>query len=328
MRFFSRTTPFGVVSLLLASIPALPAIAQTTSPSGPSAAPAAAHAPMAAAPAPASAVSAPAVPILPLTQPLTGLALLPPAKLADLAAERIRAASHRLQDYIYLDSEHNQNYIDGALVVDHTTVSESIFIGGLPYLRKVSVDGHSLAGKELAEENKLYDKAVKERTSLNEDTRARLMKHSIGKNTDDLDHLDAHFQLTVPGHQVLDDHDCLIIDATPLPGTINPDFQRHIQIAIDTVTRNVINVHIEYLADDNGFDKGTVLNTRYHLLGGSIALPYEQTLDSVVQIPQLLNKKIHVVKSHTYSNYRKFRATVTIESVEGPPPPEPPIARP
>jgi hypothetical protein len=288
--------------------------------------PAAVTAPPAAAPT----AAAPAQPpILPLDQPLTGLALLPPAKLADLAAERIRAASHRLQDYIYLDTEHNQNYIDGALVVDHTTVSESIFIGGLPYLRKISVDGHPLAGKELAEENKLYDKAVKERTSLNEETRARLMKHSLGKNTDDLDHLDAHYRIEVPGHQVLDDHDCLIVDAVPLPGTVNTALQRHIQIAIDTATHNVINVHIEYLADDNGFDKGTVLNTRYHLLGGTIALPYAQTMDSVVQIPQLLNKKIHVVKTHTYSNYRKFRATVTIENVEGPPPPEnPPSAHP
>ena len=281
-------------------------------------------------PAPAAAPGqAPAPnPILPLTPPLTGLAVLPPAKLANLAAERIRAASHRLEDYVYLDTEHNQNYIDGALVVDHTTVSESIFIGGLPYLRKISVDGHPLAGKDLAEENKLYDKAVKERTSLNEETRARLMKHPLGKNTDDLDHLDAHYHIEVPGHQVLDDHDCLIIDAVPLPGTINTALQRHIQIAIDTVTHNVINVHIEYLADDNGFLKGTLLNTRYHLLGGTIALPYAQALDTVVQIPQLLNKKIHVIKTHTYSNYRKFRATVTIENVEGPPPPEPPTSRP
>ena len=277
---------------------------------------------MAAAPAPASAVSAPAVPILPLTQPLTGLALLPPAKLADLAAERIRAASHRLQDYIYLDSEHNQNYIDGALVVDHTTVSESIFIGGLPYLRKISVDGTPLAGKDLALENKLYDKAVKERTSLNEETRARLMKHDLNNNRTDLDHLAERFHVEVAGQQILDDHDCIVLDITPVRGTTDPDLQRHMQIAIDTATRNVINLRIEYLADDNGFDKGTVLETRYRLLGGTTALPYRQAFDSVVQVPQLLNKKIHVVKSHTYSNYRKFRATVTIHEVEGPPPPE------
>lgn len=322
MRFLSHSFPVAAVSLLLLA-PAL-GVAQSTAAGSAPAAPAAAPAPV-----PAPAVKAPAaVAVLPLPLPLTGLALMPPAQLANLAAERIRAASHHLQDYIFLDTEHNQNYIDGSLVVDHTTVSESIFIGGLPYLRKISVDGHPLEGKQLAEENKLYDKAVKERTSLNEETRARLMKHDIGKKTDNLDHLDAHYRVEVPGHLVLDDHDCLLIDAVPLPSTLNPDLLRHIQIAIDTVTHNVINVHIEYLADDDGFDKGTVLNTRYHLLGGSIALPYQQTLDSVVQIPQLLNKKIHVVKSHTYSNYRKFRATVTIESVEGPPPPEPPIARP
>jgi hypothetical protein len=270
-----------------------------------------------------SSATAPAdPPITPLTQPLTGLAAMPPAQLADLAAERIRASSQRLQDYIYYDTEHNQNYIDGALVVDHTTVSESIFIGGLPYLRKLSVDGHPLAGKELAQENKLYDNAVKERTSLNEDTRARLMKHDIGKKTDDLDHLASRFNVQVPGEQRLDNHDCIVIDATPIRGTTDPDLQRHIQIAIDTVTHNVINVRIEYLADDNGFDRGTLLETRYHLLSGAVALPYQQTFDSVVQVPQLLNKKIHVVKTHTYSNYRKFRATVTIESVDGPPPPE------
>jgi hypothetical protein len=332
MRFFSPTSLFAVLSLCVATTRAIPGAAQTASPAAAATAPTPGSAAVAApttAIAPAAAATPAPPPILPLTEPLTGLALMPPAKLADLAAERIRAASHRLQDYIYLDTEHNQNYIEGALVVDHTTVSESIFIGGLPYLRKISVDGHPLAGKDLAQENKLYDNAVKERTSLNEDTRARLMKHSLGKNTDDLDHLDAHYKIEVPGHQILDDHDCLIIDAVPLPGTVNTALQRHIQIAIDQATRNVINVHIEYLADDNGFLKGTLLNTRYHLLGGTIALPYAQTMDSVVQIPQLLNKKIHVVKSHTYSDYRKFRATVTIENVEGPPPPEnPPTTHP
>ena len=278
-----------------------------------------------AASSPAAAPATPAdPPITPLTEPLTGLAAMPPAQLADLAAERIHTASQRLQDYIYYDTEHNQNYIDGALVVDHTTVSESIFIGGLPYLRKLSVDGHPLAGKDLAQENKLYDNAVKERTSLNEDTRARLMKHDLGKKTDDLDHLASRFNVQIPGEQMLDNHDCIVIDATPIRGTTDPDLQRHIQIAIDTVTHNVINVRIEYLADDNGFDRGTLLETRYHLLGGTTALPCQQTFDSVVQVPQLLNKKIHVVKTHTYSNYRKFRATVTIENVDGPPPPETP----
>jgi hypothetical protein len=318
MRFPTRTPLFAVASLLLACAAA---IAQSTQAPGATQGPSAPAAPTATTAAPPATPPADP-PILPLSDPPTGLAVLPPSQLSDLAAEHIRAASVRLQDYIYLDTEHNQNYIDGALVVDHTTVSESIFIGGLPYLRKLSVDGHPLAGKDLAQENKLYDNAVKERTSLNEETRARLMKHDIGKKTDDLDHLASRFNVIIAGHQVLDDHDCLVIDATPIRGTTDPDLQRHIQIAIDPTTKNVINVRIEYLADDNGFDRGTLLETRYHLLGGTIALPYEQTFDSVVQVPQLLNKKIHVVKTHTYSNYRKFRATVTIESVDGPPPPE------
>jgi hypothetical protein len=312
MRFPTRTPLFAVASLLLACAAA---IAQSTQAPGATQGPSAPAAPTATTAAPPATPPADP-PILPLSDPPTGLAVLPPSQLSDLAAEHIRAASVRLQDYIYLDTEHNQNYIDGALVVDHTTVSESIFIGGLPYLRKLSVDGHPLAGKDLAQENKLYDNAV------NEETRARLMKHDIGKKTDDLDHLASRFNVIIAGHQVLDDHDCLVIDATPIRGTTDPDLQRHIQIAIDPTTKNVINVRIEYLADDNGFDRGTLLETRYHLLGGTIALPYEQTFDSVVQVPQLLNKKIHVVKTHTYSNYRKFRATVTIESVDGPPPPE------
>jgi hypothetical protein len=322
MRFSTRTPLFAAVSLLLVCAAAAAQSPQTPGPAqAPSTAAAAVPASTAAA---GTAPSTPPVepPILPLADPPTGLAVLPASQISDLAAERIRAASVRLQDYIYIDTEHNQNYIDGALVVDHTTVSESIFIGGLPYLRKLSVDGHPLAGKDLAQENKLYDNAVKERTSLNEETRARLMKHDIGKKTDDLDHLATRFNVMIAGHQVLDDHDCLIIDAIPIRGTTDPDLQRHIQIAIDMATRNVINLRIEYLADDNGFDRGTLLETRYHLLGGTIALPYQQTFDSVVQVPQLLNKKIHVIKTHTYSNYRKFRATVTIENVDGPPPPE------
>jgi hypothetical protein len=250
---------------------------------------------------------------------------LTPAELARIAAEKLNAIAQASSHYTYYQTELNQQTMDGALVVNHTTVYESIFLGGLPYLHRISLDGAPLGGKELARENKLYDEALRDRRSLDAETRARLNK-SLTRSTSrtDLDQLATYFHLHSDGLQTLDNHTCFLLDATPIPGLDVPSVQRHIRIALDATTLDLVDISIEFLADDSGFSKGTLIHTRYAPVAG-VNLPAEQDFDTVIVFKELLNKPVKVHKVLTFSNYRRFRATVTIKMADGepPPPPEP-----
>ncbi len=250
---------------------------------------------------------------------------LTPAELARIAAEKLEAVARASSHYTYLQTELNQQTMDGALVVNHTTVYENIFLGGLPYLHRISLDGVPLTGKELAKENKLYDQALHDRSGLDEATRARLTKTGQRSTTrTDLDQLATYFQLHSDGLQTIDNHSCLLLDATPIPGLDVPSVQRHIRIALDAQTLDLVDISIEFLADDSGFSKGTIIHTRYAPVAG-VNLPAEQDFDTVIVFKELLDKPVKVHKVLTFSNYRRFRATVTIKMADGepPPPPEP-----
>jgi hypothetical protein len=238
-----------------------------------------------------------------------------PTQLADIAARGIQATNLFTEKYTYTETEHIQNFIDGQLEVDHTTVYENIFIHNLPYMRKVSVDGKPLEGKDLRRETALYDEAVKKRTSLDLATRANLDRHALRTSSrTDLDKLAANFQLTVLGHEDVDGHDCVILDATPNPDNTAPANARHIRMDIENSSQVVLNIRIEFLADDSGFSKGSVLDTHYTLING-VPLASHQTWDTTVRFKELLNKAIRIHRDITYTNYRRFHATVTIKMV-------------
>ena len=242
-------------------------------------------------------------------------ASMTPAQLADVAARGIQATNLFTEKYTYTETEHIQNYIDGQLQVDHTTVFENIFIHNLPYMRKTSVDGKPLAGKDLKHETALYDEAVKKRTSLDMATRANLERHALRTSSrTDLDKLAANFDLSVPGHEDVDGHDCVILDAVPKPGSIAAINARHIRIDIENTSQVVLNIRIEFLADDSGFSKGSVLDTHYALVNG-VPLASHQTWDTTVRFAELMNKAIRIHRDITYTNYRRFHATVTIKMV-------------
>jgi hypothetical protein len=235
-----------------------------------------------------------------------------PAALADVAARGISASSLMTEKYTYTEAEHIQNFIDGKLQVDHTTVTENIFIKGLPYMRKVSVDGKPLTGKDLKRENALYDDAVKKRTALDEATRADMQRHAFRSSSrTDLDHLADNFQLSIQGHETVDGLDCIILDATPKPENTSTANARHIRMDIETRDLVVLDIRIEFLADDNGFAKGSVLDTHYTMLNG-VPLASHQDWDTTVTFKELMNKAIRIHRDIAYTNYRRFHATVTI----------------
>jgi hypothetical protein len=250
-----------------------------------------------------------------------------PAELADVASRGIEASSMITRKYTYVETEHNQNFIDGELEVDHTTVTENIFIHGLPYMRKTAVDGKPLAGKDLKRENALYEDAVKKRTALDEATRADMERHAFRSSSrTDLSKLSQNFQLANLGHEDIDGHDCIILDATPKPDSTDTSLARHIGMNMDANSLDVLDIRIEFLADDNGFSKGSVLDTRYTVLDG-VPLASHQTWDTTVHFKELLNKAIRIHRDITYTNYRRFHATVTIQAyVEAPADPPPSAA--
>jgi hypothetical protein len=237
---------------------------------------------------------------------------MPPATLADIAGRGIAATNLLTEKYTYTEAEHIQNFIDGTLRVEHTTVTENIFIHGLPYMRKVSVDGEELKGKDLKRENALYEEAVKKRTALDEATRADMQRHAFRSSSrTDLDHLADNFELSIQGHELIDGLDCVILDATPKPENTSTANARHIRMDIETHNLVVLNIRIEFLADDNGFSKGSVLDTHYTMLNG-VPLATHQDWDTTVTFKELMNKAIRIHRDITYSNYRRFHATVTI----------------
>jgi hypothetical protein len=238
-----------------------------------------------------------------------------PAELADIAARGIQATNLFTEKYTYTETEHIQNFIDGQLQVDHTTVYENIFIHNLPYMRKTAVDGKPLDGKDLKHETALYDDAVKKRTSLDLATRANLERHALRTTSHtDLDKLAANFKLAVLGHEDVDGHDCVILDATPKSENIVPANARHIRMDIENSSQIVLQIRIEFLADDSGFAKGSVLETHYALVAG-VPLASHQTWDTTVRFAELMNKAIRIHRDITYTNYRRFHATVVIKMV-------------
>jgi hypothetical protein len=247
-----------------------------------------------------------------------------PIDLATAAVLNLEHADTLPGHYTFLKTEQVQEIIDDKLVADHTTGFESVFIGGLPYLRRISYDGKPLSDKEQKAEQKLYDKAVKDRTGLSEATRLALAKHASRNAVLNYNRVPFDFALKLDGHTTVDGIDCVVLDALPLPTSVAPSQQLHLRLAIDPDGLQVLDIHKEFLAADNGFDKGTVVEARYELHEGNPLLA-EQTLDTVVRFKELLNKPIHVHQVTRYTNYRRFRATVTIEAVHELPPDEPKV---
>jgi hypothetical protein len=280
---------------------------------------------------PAAVTPAPAAPMPVATAPAPtapasspDITKMAPIDLATAAVLNLEHADTLPGHYTFLKTEQVQEIIDDKLVADHTTGFESVFIGGLPYLRRISYDGNPLSDKDQKSEQRLYDKAVKDRTGLSEATRLALAKHASRDAVLNYNRVPFDFALKLDGHTTVDGIDCVVLDAMPLPTSLAPSQQLHLRLAIEPTDLQVLDIHKEFLAANNGFDKGTVVEARYELHEGNPLLA-EQTLDTVVRFKELLDKPIHVHQVTRYTNYRRFRATVTIEAVHELPPDVPKV---
>jgi hypothetical protein len=250
---------------------------------------------------------------------------LSPADLTHAFVQQQKSVPNNQQNYTFFILHHDLNYIHGKLTDDQSYKSEQIFIGGLPYVHRLERNGKPLQGKELQHENELYAKTLQERTGLTDDVRRKLA-HAKSHSIQDypLDQLESQFLPQITGHPIVDGHPAILLDLTPLHSDAPPPLQRHILLTLDAGNLSVLESHIELLASDNGFSKGTLMDLRNAYLDG-VLLPNFHTFDSTFHIARFLTSAdVHLTSTDTYTNYRRFTTSVTLKSTPDPGTPAPP----
>lgn len=251
--------------------------------------------------------------------------------------------AHPEQNYTYLILHRDLNYIHGQLTADNTQKSEQIFIGGLPYIRRLERNGKPLTGKDLQRETDLYDKTVRERTGLTESLRDKLSYAKVFSTTNiPVEHVQDDFRHEIVAREVIDGHECLVLEFTLLHADAPPTLQRHIRLSIDTENLNVLHAWVQWLAEDNTVGKGSISDIHFVYIDG-VLLPSRSVFDTTIQqnprdilafntysalgVKALLHKHqkvgLHIIGSDDFSNYRRFNASVTISPTDIPPPADP-----
>jgi hypothetical protein len=111
-------------------------------------------------------IFAPAIALLPLSL-VSQSAPAPAARALVEKAIAFKNSDKVLPRYTYFKLKITQNRTArGKLFVDDSTLYEYTWIGDLPYARVVEVKGKPLKGKELADEQVRYDKAVADHAGL------------------------------------------------------------------------------------------------------------------------------------------------------------------
>jgi hypothetical protein len=250
---------------------------------------------------------------------------LSPADLTHAFVQHQASAPDSQQDYTFFILHRDLNYIHGKLSDDQSYKSEQVFIAGVPYVHRLERNGKPLQGKELQQENELYAKTLQERTGLTDEVRRNLL-HAKARTvqTYPLDQLESQFHPQITGHPNVDGHPSILLDLTPLHPDAHPSLQRHILLTLDAANRNILQSHTQFLAPDNGFSKGTVIEFHNAYLNG-VLLPTATTFDSTLQVKRfLIPIDVHDISTDTYTNYRRFTATVTLKSTSNPDVPAPP----
>ena len=250
---------------------------------------------------------------------------LSPADLTHTFAQHQASAPDNQQNYTFFILHLDLNYIHDKLSDDQSYKSEQVFIAGLPYVHRLERNGKPLQGKELQQEDELYAKTLQERTGLTDEVRRKLL-HAKARTVQayPLDQLESQFRPEVTGHPIVDGHPAILLDLIPLHPDAPATLQRHIVLTLDAANLNILQSRTEFLAPDNGFSKGTVIEFHNAYLDG-VLLPTATTFDSTVQVKRfLVPLDVHDISTDTYTNYRRFTTTVTLKYTSDPGVPAPP----
>jgi len=234
-----------------------------------------------------------------------------------LAHDRDQPAIH----YAFVDHHEDITYVRDKQTHEESYTAEQIFIAGMPYLHRLEANGKPLTGKALARENELYEKAVHERSGLTEPDRWKMQdKKTFNLELIPRDKLERRFSKFVWGRDIVNGHECWVLELLPSNPDAPADVQRHIRLWIDAPNHKVMRVWVEYLKDDGTVRKGTTLQTNYADTEDEV-LPTDSRFDFLGTTSG--NKgtlDFRVVSTDVYSNYRRFRTSVTLNPAHEVPP--------
>jgi hypothetical protein len=247
---------------------------------------------------------------------------------ADSLLQDYATATHSqapaLANYTFQILHTDTTYVENKRTAKSSYVAEQIYIAGQPYIRRLAQNGKPLAGKALQRESELYDQAVKERSGLTDPLRwkqAHLQTTSFTFIPDD-QILQDHFVRTVTGRDVVDGHECWVLDLRPSAPNVPTNLQRHIRLWIDHAEHKLVRDWAEYLTDDASIHKGTNIATSYAYIQGDILPSGSRTELFAAEKIDSHTLDIHIVSTDQYSNFKRFRTTVTLSPAHEATPPK------
>jgi hypothetical protein len=135
--------------------------------------------------------------------------------------ERMHASQQRnaklAEQYTSDEFWHNVNYDkNGKKTVDESAKYENVFVEGLPYRKKVEVNGKPLSGKAAQEEEKRYEKAVKERRGMSIAQKRHWYHGEFGYSYSlPMCCLSKLFDNRIVRHETIGGRDTIVVESTP-----------------------------------------------------------------------------------------------------------------
>jgi hypothetical protein len=255
--------------------------------------------------------------LLPLAVRGQSASLMTPTQLAAAAVERLKAVSEDSKNYVS-DGDINDYSEDakGKRFFKFTSHYEMVVVDGVPFNRSATINGKRLSPKELAGRNRDVEVRIDKIQAIIDAGAAPEVSRLS-------DVLTPEFENRVFGHESIDGHDCIVLDSTQTAAETEPRKQVLYRFWIDAESLHVLKVTQQTLADyDPGqlysgrmssiiLLKGTTTTETFHLVDG-VPLLYEWVQDSFSR-GKLDNRFAHSHLAGTSTNYKRFRATMTLE---------------
>lgn len=121
------------------------------------------------------------------------------------------------QQYTSDEFWHNVNFDkNGKKTVDESAKYEHVFVEGLPYRKKVEVNGKPLSGKAAQEEEKRYEKAVEQRRGMSIAQKRHWYRGEFGFSYSlPICCLSTLFDNRIVRHETIDGRDTIVVESTP-----------------------------------------------------------------------------------------------------------------
>jgi hypothetical protein len=231
-----------------------------------------------------------------------------------IALQHLDDAEKDVRRFIYILDIAMANIGRGGRTRDLSTRKyETTYINGHPYMRLLEKDGAPLTGKDLKDEQKRYDKAVAKKKDLGVEKRADTDDYSVLKPDFTLKSvLDSAHTLTVIDAGLVKDEPTHLIEATPIHGAKRTSTcPWHVRLWIADKTGNLRRYVADTAGDNRPECEKEIEDTRYIEVDG---LPKISSSAARFNLPEGEGRYYTAKSVDTYTNYRRFGATVTIRN--------------